>query len=236
MIIWIRSAFTRYYRKRLKVKADEYSKLELAEKSEEIEKLSDENTFFSSIIHLDNHIIQSIENDLKALNSPELTDKLLISINQRNEYVNDLLIKSKNPASTGNAGVDAILANLYIKASSRRIDYNLNVDCNINYLLNNIIPISEFEALLRKLITDWIVDIENSPEAHGRIIIKISQPNDIYELTITDNGISKDNTQSISDIIEKSNASTITNNFDNNDSYTKSLTIRFDGLKNNTKQ
>ena len=231
LFLWIRSAFKRYYRKRLKLRAEEYSKIELTEKEKEIKKLSDENTSLSSIIHLDNHIIQSIESELKALNSTELTDKLLTSINQRNEYVNDLLIKSKNLASTGNADIDAVLLDLYIKSASRGIDYNLSADCDINYLLNNIISVSDFEALLRNLITNSIVDIENNPDTPGRISIKISQPNDIYELTVMDNGISKENNNSISDIIEKSNASILINKFDNNDSFTKSVTIRFDGLK-----
>lgn len=230
IFFWIRSAFKRYYRKRLKLRAEEYSKIELAEKGKEIEKLSDENTSLSSIIHLDNHIIQSIESELKALNSTELTDKLLTSINQRNEYVNDLLIKSKNLASTGNADIDAVLLDLYIKSASRVIDYNLSADCDINYLLNNIISLSGFEALLRNLITNSIVDIENNPDTPGRISIKISQPNDIYELTVMDNGVFNDN-NSIPDIVEKSNASILINKFDNNDSFTKTVTIRFDGLK-----
>lgn len=231
ILLWIRSAFKRYYRKRLKLRAEEYSKIELAEKEKEIEKLSDENTSLSSIIHLDNHIIQSIESELKALNNSELADKLLTSINQRNEYVNDLLIKSKNLASTGNAEIDAVLLDLYIKSASRGIDYNLSADCDINYLLNNIISLSGFETLLRKLITNSIVDIENNPDIPGRISIKISQPNDIYELTVMDNGISKENNNSIPDIVEKSKASILINKFNNNDSFTKSVTIRFDGLK-----
>ena len=230
LFFWIKRKITLHYRKRLKLRAEEYSKIELAEKSKEIEKLSNENTSLSSIIHLDNHIMQSLESELKALNSTELTDKLLTSINQRDEYVNDLLIKSKNLASTGNADIDAVLLDLYIKSASRGIDYNLSADCNINYLLNNIISLSGFEALLRNLITNSIVDIENNPEIPGRISIKISQPNDIYELTVMDNGISIENNNSIPDIVKKSNASILINKFDNNDSFTKSITIRFDGL------
>jgi hypothetical protein len=230
LFIWIRSAITKHYRKRLKLRAEEYSKIELTEKEKEIERLSDENTSLSSIIHLDNNIIQSIESELKALNNTNLTDKLLTSINQRNEYVNDLLIKSKNLASTGNAEIDAVLLDLYIKSASRGIDYNLSADCDINYLINNIISVSGFEALLRNLIANSIVDIENNPDTPGRISIKISQPNDIYELTIMDNGVFNDN-NSIPDIVEKSNASILINKFDNNDSFTKAITIRFDGVK-----
>jgi len=230
--LWIRSAFTRHYRKKLKLRAEEYSKIELAEKSKEIEKLSHENTSLSSIIHLDNHIIQSIESELKSLNSTELTDKLLTSINQRNEYVNDLLIKSKNLASTGNAEIDAVLLDLYIKSASRGIDYNLSADCDINYLLNNIITKDDFETLLRNTITNSIVNIENNPDTNGKILIIISKPNDIYEFTIMDNGVFNDN-NSISDIIEKSKASVKIKEFDNNDSFTKAITIRFDGMNTN---
>lgn len=231
LFIWIRSSFRRYYRKRLKHRAEEYSKIELAEKQSRIEKLLNENTSMSSIIHLDNHIIQSIETEINKLNNSELTDKLLISINQRNEYVNDTLLKSKNLPSTGSVNIDAVLTDLYIKAASRGIDFNLNADCDINYLLNNIITKDDFETLLRNTITTSIVDIENNPDTNGKILIIISNPNDIYEFTIMDNGVAKDeNIESISDIIERSKASIKTNEFDNNDSFTKSLTIRFDGL------
>lgn len=229
IFIWINYAFKRYYRKRLKLRAEEYSKLELAEKSREIEKLSGENTTLSSIIHLDNQIIQTIETELNKLNNTKPANKLLISINQRNDYVNSVLIKSKNLASTGNAGVDAVLLDLYIKAASRGIDFNLNTDCDINYLINNIITNNDFEALLRELIANSIIAVENNPKITGRISINISQPNDIYELTVMDNGSFIDN-NSIYDIIEKSKASITTNHFENNDSFTKSVTIRFDGL------
>lgn len=232
LIIWILRAITRHYRKRLKLRAEEYSKLELAEKSKEIEKLSDENTSLSSIIHLDNQIIQTIETELNKLSDTEPANKLLISINQRNDYVNSVLIKSKNLASTGNAGVDAILLDLYIKAASRGIDFNLNTDCDINYLINNIITKDDFETLLCELITNSIIAVENNPKITGRISINISQPNDIYELTVMDNGSFIDN-NSIPDTIEKSKASITTNHFENNDSFTKSVTIRFDGLNMN---
>lgn len=234
LFIWIRSAFKRYYRKKLKKRAEEYSKIELAEKDKEIKRLLDENTSLSNIIHLDNHIIQSIEAELNKLNNSNLTDKLLISIHQRNEFINDTLVKSKNLSSTGSADIDAVLADLYIKAASRGIDYNLNVDGDINYLLNNLFSKDDFEILLRKTITNAIVSVENNPDTPGRIFINISQPNDIYELTIMDNGINKDDINLISEIIKESNASILTKNFDDNDSFTKSITIRFDGLKNNT--
>lgn len=232
IFLWIRSAFKRYYRKRLKLRSEEFSKLELAEKDKEIEKLSDENTSLSSIIHLDNQIIQTIETELNKLNNTEPANKLLISISQRNDYVNSVLIKSKNLASTGNAGVDAVLLDLYIKAASRGIDFNLNTDCDINYLINNIITNNDFEALLRELITNSIIAVKNNPKITGRISINISQPNDIYELTVMDNGSFIDN-NSIPDTIEKSKASITTNHFENNDSFTKSVTIRFDGLNMN---
>ena len=234
LFLWIRSAFIRHYRKRLKLRAEEYSKIELAEKSKEIEKLTSENTSLSSIIHLDNHIIQTIETELKELNSPEATEKLLTAVNQRNEYANDTLVKSKNLPTTGNTDIDAALADLYIKAASRGIDYNLNADCDINYLINNLISKDDFEFLLRETITNAIVSIENNPDSPGRILIDISQPNDIYELTVMDNGSTKDGINSISEIIEKSNASILTKKFDDNDSFTNSITVRFDGLNNNT--
>lgn len=233
LFLWIRSAFKSYYRKRLKLRAEEYSKMELTEKEKEIEKLSDENTSLSSIIHLDNHLINMLEITLENYKNDNSVNDLLILSKQRNEYVNSKIINEKLLPTTGNIEIDSAISDMYIKAASRGIDFTLNVDCDINYLIHNIIEQADFEELIRSCITNSIVDIESNPDAIGKIIIKISQPNDIYEFTIMDNGVTNDNnTKAISEIIDKSNAGIKTNTFDNNDSFTKSLTIRFDGLKN----
>lgn len=244
LIVWLRSAITRHYRKRLKLRAEEYSKQELAERNKEIEKLIEENTALSSIIHLDNYIIGTLEASLNDLqrdfdNSKSIND-LRILTKQRNEYVNNIIISGKLLPTTGNSDIDAVFSDLYIKAASRGIDFTLNVDCDINYLIHSIIEQADFEELIKVCITNSIVDIENKLDAPGRILIKISQTNDIYELVIMDNGISKDGkSKLISDITEKSNAGVKTNEFDSRDSFTESLTIRFDGLNkksiNNTK-
>ena len=229
LFIWIRSAFKRYYRKRLKARAEEYSKIELVEKEKEIEKLINENTSLSSIIHLDNYLINELETTLKNKNDDTINNLLALS-KQRNEFVNNKLINDKFLPSIGNADIDAVISDMYIKSASRGIDFNLNVDCDINYLIHNIIEQPDFEKLIRSCIANSTVDIENNPDTNGKILITISKHNDIYEFTIMDNGITKDDSiKSISEIIEKSNASIKTNTFD-----TKSLTIRFDGLKNNT--
>lgn len=234
LFIWIRSAFTRHYRKRLKARAEEYSKIELAEKNIEIEKLLNENASLSSIIHLDNYLINKLETTLQNKNDDAINNLLALT-KQRNDFVNNKIISDKILPTTGNSEIDAVLTDMYIKVASRGIDFTLNVDCDINYFIHNIIEQAEFEELIRNCITNSIVDIENNPDAVGKILITISKPNDIYEFTIMDNGVVKDeNIKSISQIIEKSKASIKTNTFENNDSFTKSLTIRFDGLKNNT--
>lgn len=230
LLIWIRSAITHHYRKRLKLRAEEYSKIELAEKNKEIERLTKENTSLSSIIHLDNHLIYKLEATLNNYKNDESINDLLTLSKQRNEYVNNKIINEKLLPTTGNNNVDTVISDMYIKAASRGIDFTLNVDCDINYLIHNIIDQTDFEKLIRCCITNSIVDIESDPDTNGKILFTISKPNDIYEFTIMDNGASKeDNIKSISEIIEKSKASIKTNHFDNNDSFTKSLTIRFDG-------
>lgn len=234
LFLWLRSAITRHYRKKLKLRAEEYSKLELAEKAKEIEKLSNENASLSSIIHLDNYLINELETTLKNKSDDAINNLLSLS-KQRTEFVNNKIINDKLLPTTGNSEIDTVITDIYIKAASHRIDFNLNVDCDINYLIHNIIEQPDFEELIRSCITNSIVDIENNPDTIGKILITITKPNDIYEFTIMDNGIVKDNkNKSISQIIDKSNASIKTNKFDNNDSFTKSITIRFDGLKNNT--
>lgn len=232
LFLWIRSAFTRYYRKRLKLRAEEYSKIELAEKQNEISKLLTENASLSSIIHLDNHLINKLESTLNNYKNDELIKDLLTLSKQRNEYVNNKIISDKLLPTTGNDDIDTAISDMYIKAASRGIDFTLNANCDVNYLIHNIIEQTDFEKLIRRCITNSIVDIENNPNTNGKILITISKPNDIYEFTIMDNGVYKeDSIKPISEIIEKTKAGIKTNKFDNNDYFTKSLTIHFDGLK-----
>lgn len=242
LFLWIRSAFKRHYRKRLKARAEEYSKLELEEKKKEIEMLSAENSSLSSIIHLDNYLIDKLEKALDKFNfdksdteSKELISSLKILTNERNEYINKKIIDDKILPSTGNAEADAVITDLYIMVTSRGIGFTLSVDCDINYLIHNIITTADFENLIRGYITRSIVDIENKPEINGKLLISISKPNDIYELSVTDNGTSpSDIGGKISDILDKAKASIRTKEFDSKNSFTKALTIRFDGL--NTKK
>ena len=232
LLFMLKTSITHHYRKRLKLRAEEYSKLELAEKNKEIERLTKENTSLSSIIHLDNHLINKLETTLENFNNDSAINDLITLSKQRNEYVNNKIINEKLLPTTGNDEIDSVISDMYIKAASRRIDFTLNTDCDINYLIHNVIEQADFEKLIRCCITNSIVDIENNPDTCGKILINITQPNDIYEFTIMDNGISKnDNSKSISKIIENSKASIKSTEFDNNDSFTKSLTLRFDSLK-----
>ena len=238
LFLWIRSAITRYYRKSLKAKAEEYSKLELAEKKKETEKLLNENLTLSSIIHLDNYLIDTLETTLNILHTNPENSKaintLRILTKQRNEFVNDKIIKDKILPTTGNSVIDTVFTDIYIKSVSRGIDFNLNVDCDVNYLIHNIIEQADFENLIRSITTNSIVDIESNPDTNGKIMITLTMPNDIYEFTILDNGVvSEDNINSILETINKSNASIRIKEFNNMDSFTKAITIRFDGLRNN---
>lgn len=260
LLIWIRSAITHHYRNRLKKRAEEYNQNELLEKDKEIEKLTNEISSLSSIVHRDNHLMSSLEtiiNDLKnnpdELHKQKLFDELLTLAKERNGFINDKMINDKILPSTGNGIIDGALGNMYIKSAARNIDYNLAVSCDINYLINNLISQTNLETLLCDHIKDAIIAIENNPGISGKILISITMTNDIYEISIMDNGIPfeietlkklgleritthKDSGGSgigfmtTFETLNNSGASLIITEYETPTPFLKSITFRFDGL------
>lgn len=261
LFLWIRKSITEHYRKKLQAKADEHYQNTLAEKEQQIEQLNNSNAFLSKIVHRDNHIMSSLQHTItkyKDCDNPSEKEKLLNEILTLTQERSDLIIKeqvnTKVLPTTRISLIDGALSNMYIKATAHNIDFNLIINQDIHYLVNNLITQTDLETLLCDHIKDAIIAINSSEVIRGKILVTVTMNDDIYEISIKDNGVDfevdtlaklgleritthKDTGGSgigfmtTFETLKKSNASLIITEYKTKTPFSKSITFRFDGLK-----
>lgn len=260
LFIWIRKSITEHYRKKLQAKADEHYQNTLAEKEQQIEQLNNSNSFLSKIVHRDNHIMSSLQHTItkyKVCDNPSEKEKLMNEILTLAQERSDLIVKeqanTKVLPTTGISLIDGALSNMYIKATAHHIDFNLIINQDIHYLVNNLITQTDLETLLCDHIKDAIIAINSGEVIKGKILVTITMNDDIYEISIMDNGVDfevdtlaklglervtthKDTGGSgigfmtTFETLKKSNVSLIITENKTKTPFSKSITFRFDGL------
>lgn len=260
LFLWIRKSITEHYRKKLQAKADEHYQNTLSEKEQQIEQLNNSNAFLSKIVHRDNHIISSLQHTItkyKVCDNPSEKEKLMNEILTLAQERSDLIVKeqanTKVLPTTGISLIDGALSNMYIKATAHHIDFNLIINQDIHYLVNNLITQTDLETLLCDHIKDAIIAINSGEVIKGKILVTITMNDDIYEISIKDNGVDfevdtlaklglervtthKDiggsgiGFMTTFETLKKSNASLIITEYKTKTPFSKSITFRFDGL------
>lgn len=260
LFLWIRKSITEHYRKNLQAKADEHYQNTLAEKEQQIEQLNNSNAFLSKIVHRDNHIMTSLQHTIakyKDCDNPIEREKLMNEILTLAQERSDLIVKeqanTKVLPTTGISLIDGALSNMYIKATAHHIDFNLIINQDIHYLINNLITQTDLETLLCDHIKDAIIAINSGEVIKGKILVTITMNDDIYEISIKDNGVDfevdtlaklgldrvtthKDaggsgiGFMTTFETLKKSNASLIITEHETKTPFSKSITFRFDGL------
>ena len=260
LFLWIRKSITEHYRKKLQAKADEHYQNTLAEKDEHIEQLSNSNAYLSKVVHRDNHLMSALQYSIEQYKNcddetekQKILDEIFTLTNERK----DLLLKEQQTnkilQTTGSAVIDGALGNMYVKATAHNIDFNLVVNDEVHYLINNIITQTDLETLLCDHIKDAIIAIDSDYSISGKILVTIGMVENIYEISIKDNGVDFDiNTLSKLGIervtthkenggsgigfmttfetLNKTGTSLIITEYETKVPFSKSITFRFDGL------
>jgi len=205
LTIWIRRKITKYYKQKMKEKTIEELENEIKEKDREISKILEENKEIATINHKYSSRIKSIEKvTTKILSKPELIEKMKVEFGTdfgdihkqikklSEEYTSEIKekINHKNElAKTGIFGIDNILEYMKEEAEKSNIKFDLKINGNINYMIENIINQSKLETLLGDHIKDAIIAIDNSNNTYKSILIIIGIVEECYEICIYDTGI-----------------------------------------------
>lgn len=255
MFITIQKTFTMYYKHKLLVSDLEETKAELESKKKEIERLEAENLEFSKTSHTISHQIKSLKFKIKELEmSKEISNEIDIS-NRVQEISDEYYRKTAivNIDKTGITEIDDMLNYMQSECINNDIEFELQLNGSIHYMVNNIIPKEKLEILLADHIKDAIIAVNHSDNINKSILVRLGLLDGVYSIYVYDSGIefeektlAKLGKEPITthkneggtgmgfmntfDTLKKYNASMIINEIGkpSKDNYTKVIIIKFD--------
>ena len=270
LFVWIRRRITRFYKQKLKERTVEELEKEIEAQSVEISKITEENQSIASINHKYSSRIKALESfSSKVLSKPELVavmktefgddfanfEKQVQSISK--EFTMEMENNIKHEVylpKTEIFGIDNLLEHMCNEASKENIKFNLKINGNIKYMVENVIEQNRLETLLGDHIKDAIIAIKSSTNTYKSILVILGIIEDCYEICIYDTGIEfeietllKLGTERITthkktggngigfmttfETLDKTKASLIIeeNHPMNSKDYTKAVKVRFDG-------
>lgn len=257
MFITIQKSLQLYYKQRLLEQELKETKEELEKKKKEVEVLEKENLSFSKKSHSLAHKQKSLEYKLnQILLNSEIADDY--KIQDRVKEISEELYGEKiaiELTKTDITQIDDMLKYMQSECIKSKIDFELNIQGNIYYMINNIISVQDLEILLADHIKNAIIAINHSDNINRSILVKLGKVEGIYSIYIYDSGIEfeKETLSNLGkkpstthkesggtgmgfmntfDTLNKYKASLIINEYNkpNKENYTKSIVIKFDKL------
>lgn len=191
MFITVKKSFEIYYKQRLLIKEVEETKKELILKEKEIEKLENENLNFSKKSHSLAHKQRALELKLNQLIlKTELGEELALKEDiqkvSKELYHNITIVEL---TKTGITEIDDMLTCMQAESIKNNIDFNLQINGNIYYMINHFIPKEELEILLADHIKDAIIAIKHTDNINKSILVRIGEIEECYGIYIYDSGI-----------------------------------------------
>jgi len=199
MIIVARRTLTMYYKQKLLERTVKEYENTIKEKDSEIEKVSSEKFNFMKISHQFYNRQQALELKVKEfLNNSnlkaEMGEELEITnkINDLSKEYSEAMQKmeySPKLQATNIPGVDDIFKYMQSECQKNNIKFNLQINGNINYMVNNIVSQNKLETLIGDHIRDAIIAINSGDNTNRSIIAILGMINDYYEFCVYDSGI-----------------------------------------------
>lgn len=262
----IKEAFILYHKQKLQLKALKDYEQELSETKQKLETAISEKT---NLVRSNHEFYQR----QKALNK-KLDDLLILQAHSSDvelgEEIGDIIsridkmndeYKTKthtlpNLVKCNIKEIDDMFSYMQYECYKNNIDFILNFNCDIQYIIDNFISQTQLVTLLGDLISNSIIAINHSSNIFRSIMVVFGIKDNSYELCVFDSGIPFEISTLLNlglkpasthldeggsgsgfittfETINSCNASFIINEITGTN-YTKSLTIRFDGKNDYT--
>lgn len=197
MFIMIQKTLILYYKQKLLKKTLEEDKEEIANKDKKIQELSDEKFKISKLNHEFYHRQKSLELAVKEFVSnskSEASDEIGIMDKIQSlskEYSGKVEeIKTADRLYTTNIPeIDDMFKYMQSECKNNNIDFNLQINGNIFYMINNLIDKSRLVTLIGDHIRDAIIAINHSDNKNRSIIAILGMKDKYYEFSVYDTGI-----------------------------------------------
>ena len=190
MFITILKSIQLYYKQKMLIQDLNETKEELENKKKEVEELEKENLNFSKISHSIAHKQKSLEYKLNNLMlKSEIASE--IDLKDRIENITKELKQETTVelAKTDITEIDDMLAYMQSECIKNKIDFQLQLNGNIHYMVNNHISKEKLEILLADLIKNAIIAINYSDNTNKSILVRLGIIEGNYSLYVYDTGI-----------------------------------------------
>lgn len=197
MFIMIQKTLILYYKQKMLEKTLEEYKEDIAERDKHIQELSDEKFKISKVNHEFYNRQKALELAVKEFVSSSKTevaneiaviDKINNLSNEYSSKIEEIKNVEKLPA-TGIEEVDEMFKYMQNECINNKIDFNLKINGNIFYMVNNIIDKSRLVTLIGDHIRDAIIAINNSSNKYKSIVAVLGMKDNCYEFCVYDTGI-----------------------------------------------
>ena len=191
LFITIQKSLQLYYKQKLQERETAEIKEELNSKTKEIEELEKENLRLSKANHSILHKQKSLEYELsQALLKNETIDKK--EIKTKLQDISKEIPKETEPielTKTNIKEIDNMLKYMQAECTKNKIDFELQVNGNIQHMINKYIGKEELEILLADHIKNAIIAINHSNNINKNILVRLGIIDGLYSLYIYDSGI-----------------------------------------------
>lgn len=258
LFFWWKSRITKNYLERLK--ANEIAKLEssIQEKEVEIQSLKSNNEELSKIIHKDNKLIPAMELAVREMLSTSDSDKAAGLLSQLEALSSERsgIVKKYETAnqvlpSTDVSSIDAVIRLMLHRAHELDISFELSLTGSVLYMVKNIISENDLNTLIADLLENAL--IATKKQQIRNVLLSVGIEDNKYFIHIFDSGVlfetktllelgKKRSTTHINEggsgiglmttaeLLQKYNASFEIKEIEDNDLYTKQVSICFDNL------
>jgi hypothetical protein len=198
MFITIKKSLELYYKHNLVINELKETKQELEEKKKDIAELEKENLNFSKTSHTLAHRQRMLEFKINQLisnnaeNGNILDNNTKESIKTEIEKISEkLYIKPADTeiAKTGVQEIDDMLKYMQSECIKNKIEFELQINGNIYYMINHFISKEELSILIADHVKDAIIAVNYSDNINRNILVKLGEVDDCYGLYIYDSGI-----------------------------------------------
>ena len=192
MILIIQKTLNLYYKQNLLNKTIEEYKKEIKEKDQKIKELSNEKFNISKLNHEFYNRQMALELKVKELVSEAGEEiGILDRINNLTKEYSDNLQNLRSMPKlqlTDITEIDDMFKYMQEECYKSNIDFKLQIEGNIYYLINNIISKNKLETLIGDHIKDAIIAINSSNNKYKSIFVILGIKNNHYELCVYDTG------------------------------------------------
>lgn len=200
MIYWIKKSITKYYKEKMKARTVEIQQEQIKQQDEKIKDLQTELADVLQINHKYSHRISAMEKAVTKLGTKlqaneefaEECGDILSSIKKLSkEYKEEVasVIKETKLPKTNIFSIDNLLEYMKQEAEKDKIDFELNLDFDINEILETKIPQNKLETMIADHIRDAIIAINCSENKERKIKVVLDKEDNNYQIKFYDTGI-----------------------------------------------